>query len=274
VISFPNAKINLGLHIKKKRSDGYHDLETLYYPIAYYDILEIVEAKSFHLSFSGIAIPGDAEGNLCAQAYQLLKTKFPALPGLKTYLHKNIPTGAGLGGGSSDGAFMLHLVNKKFKLGLNDNILGELTLKLGSDCPFFILNKPSLGLGRGEILKPVPLDLSQYSFVLINSGLNISTKWAFSKITPMNREKSVQQIISQPITSWKKELLNDFEPPVFQLYPALAMIKEKLYQSGALYASMTGSGSSLFGIFDRENDGRKKFLKDQPGSLELPAWSR
>ena len=251
MILFPNSKINIGLHIIRKRSDGYHDLESLFYPIPLKDVIEIFPSNHFQLKISGLTIPGDERHNLCVRAYQLLKKVFPEIPSVSIYLHKNIPLGSGLGGGSSDGAFMLTLLNDAFQLNLSAEQLLEYATQLGSDCPFFILNKPSFVRGRGELLEPFPVNLSDYSIALINPGIHINTEWAFSKVKPHQPKKSLKEIIKQPLTSWPSELVNDFEEPVFKEYPALKNIKQELYDSGALYASMTGSGSSLYGIFNK-----------------------
>lgn len=252
MILFPNCKINLGLHILHKRSDGYHDLETVFCPVPLRDALEVVTGSNgVELSLTGIPVAGDAADNLCVKAYALLKQDFPELPSVVVHLHKVIPSGAGLGGGSADGAFMLRLLNEKFQLGISIEQLLQYALELGSDCPFFILNKPALANGRGERLQPVDLDLSAWSFMLVHPGVHINTGWAFSQITPTVSAQSIQEILQQPITSWPSLLINDFEAPVCQHYPALQQIKENLYAAGALYASMTGSGSCFYGIFPK-----------------------
>jgi 4-diphosphocytidyl-2-C-methyl-D-erythritol kinase len=253
MISFPNAKINIGLHVAGKRGDGYHNIETIFYPIQVNDVLEIISAEEFKFSISGLSVKSDTNDNLCVKSYWLLKNDFPQLPSVNIFLHKAIPIGAGLGGGSADGAFMLLLLNKKFQLGLSTNQLLGYALRLGSDCPFFIINKPCFASGRGEILEQVELNLSAYSFLLVHPNIHINTAWAFSKVKISKKNKSVKEIISQPFFAWKEELKNDFEEPVFANYPQLKMIKEKLYNAGALYASMTGSGSAFFGIFEKNN---------------------
>lgn len=275
MLTFPNCKINLGLNILRKRSDGYHDLETIFYPIALRDALEIlsapfsegeskagrrqVEGPTFPpnessdkitCSVTGLPVNGDPKDNLCIKAYNLLKNDFPQLPSVRMHLHKAIPMGAGLGGGSSDGAFTLQLLNKKFHLGLSKDQLTGYALQLGSDCPFFLHNKPCYATGRGEILEDIALDLSQYSFLLVNPDIHINTGWAFSNIIPRDTKQSrLKEAIQEPISSWKTELTNDFEKPVFDLYPEIKAIKDTLYTNGALYASMSGSGSTVFGIF-------------------------
>ncbi len=253
MILFPNCKINLGLHITQKRKDGYHDLETIFYPIPLTDALEIIQntEDAIDLQVTGLAIDASPEQNICYKAYQLLKKDFNHLPPVKIHLHKTIPSGAGLGGGSADGAFTLILLNKKFKLGLNEDRLLGYALQLGSDCPFFILNQPCYATGRGEKMEKVDLDLSAYKIILVNPGIHISTPWAFSKIKPEPGRPSLKQLIKKPVAEWKNFLKNDFEAPVFEAYPELEVIREQLYAKGALYTAMTGSGSTIFGIFER-----------------------
>jgi 4-diphosphocytidyl-2-C-methyl-D-erythritol kinase len=251
VILFPNCKINLGLHVTRKREDSYHDIESIFYPVPLNDILEIIPSNSFEHHFFGLTIPGEASKNLCVRAYDLLKKDFPDLPSIKFFLYKNIPTGAGLGGGSSDGSFMLQLLNEEFRLGLSTSQLIGYALQLGSDCPFFIINKPCFASGRGEILEPVKISLSAYSFFFVHPDIHIETSWAFSQLHPSASAKSLLEIIKQPIATWKDELKNDFEKPVMKKFPELRTVKEKLYEAGALYASMSGSGSTFFGIFEK-----------------------
>ena len=251
MIQFPNCKINLGLSILAKRADGYHELETVFYPIAVSDALEILPAANLTMTQSGIAVPGDPAQNLCLKAYHLLKKDFPALPAVQMHLHKNIPMGAGLGGGSSDGTSTLLILNQQFSLGLNDQQLIDYASQLGSDCPFFVYNKACHATGRGEILTPIHLDLSNYQFLLVHPGVHIATAWAFQQLNPHTKSESIQAIIEKPITDWKNYLINDFEAPVFKAEPTLSAIKDQLYQLGAIYASMSGSGSSLFGIFPK-----------------------
>jgi 4-diphosphocytidyl-2-C-methyl-D-erythritol kinase len=260
MLVFPNCKINLGLRIIGKRTDGFHNIETIFYPVPIQDVLEILPAKNQEndliFSVTGAEIEGDPNDNLCSKAYQLLKKDFPQLPPVKIHLHKAIPMGAGLGGGSADGAFTLSLLNDQFGLLLKDDQLANYAIQLGSDCPFFIYNKPCVAKGRGEILEGVTVNLSGYHLVLVNPGIHVNTGWAFSQLNPANTQrensplnKSLQSIIAQPIQSWKDELVNDFETPVFATHPVIKEIKEIFYNSGALYASMSGSGSSVFGIF-------------------------
>ncbi len=255
MVTFPNCKINLGLHILQKRKDGYHNLETVFFPIPFYDALEIIVSLD---QISGLANTGihagKEENNLCLAAYQLLKKDFPSLPPIHIHLHKAIPTGAGLGGGSSDASFTLSLLNKMFDLELSPFRLYDYASMLGSDCSFFLLNKPCIATGRGESMEVIKLSLSSYKILLINPGIHINTKEVFQKITPAIPKKEIKDIILQPIETWKDELVNDFEKVVFPQYKEIQKIKEELYKSNAIYASMTGTGSTVFGIFNRDEE--------------------
>jgi 4-diphosphocytidyl-2-C-methyl-D-erythritol kinase len=263
VVVFPNCKINLGLNVTRKRNDGFHDIETVFYPIAFQDALEVIKVDgpkgNIQFSASGGVITGNPEDNLCIKAYRLLKQDFPQLPAMKMHLHKNIPVGAGLGGGSADGAFILKLLNQIYNLGLTQDKLTEYALQLGSDCPFFIINAPCFATGRGELLEPAEPDLSLCKLVIVNPGIHINTTEAFSAINPTIKSKSIKKIIQQPIETWKNELSNDFEEPVFKKYPELNNVKDHLYKVGAIYASMSGSGSSVYGIFEKDKDVRLSF---------------
>jgi 4-diphosphocytidyl-2-C-methyl-D-erythritol kinase len=256
LILFPNCKINLGLHILRKREDGFHDLETVFYPISLQDALEVVHHPSpstdIEFSGSGLKVEGSLSDNICVKAYHLLKNDFPQLPPVKMHLHKTIPMGAGLGGGSADGAFTLRLLNKKFNLGIEEEQLIKYALDLGSDCPFFIINVPSFASGRGEVMEKISLDLSAYKFVLINPSIHVATGWAFSQIKPFADRQSLKEIIQTPVEEWKGRLTNDFEEPVCRHYHEIAAIKQSLYKQGAVYSSMTGSGSTVFGIFPKD----------------------
>ncbi len=254
MIAFPNCKINLGLNIIAKRNDGFHDLETVFYPLLIEDAVELIQSEKTEFTISGLPVAGNAVDNLCVKAYQLLKKDFPDLPQVKIHLHKTIPMGAGLGGGSADGAFMLKLINDKFNLHISDYDLLKYAEQLGSDCPFFILNKPCFATGRGEILEEINLNLKGYKIVLVHPGIHINTAWAFSKIKPSFPLNSIKEIIQQPNSTWKEELKNDFEEPVFSQYPEIKKIKDNLYNMGAVYSSMTGSGSAVFGIFEKEKN--------------------
>jgi 4-diphosphocytidyl-2-C-methyl-D-erythritol kinase len=251
MIQFSPCKINLGLSILEKRADGFHALETVFYPVALHDIVEIVPAKLFAFTHTGISIPGDASNNLCVKAYHLLKADYPHIADVKIHLHKNIPMGAGLGGGSADGSTVLLMLNDLFNLNISKTQLINYAAQLGSDCPFFIFKEACHATGRGEILAPISIDLSNYTIALVHPGIHIATSWAFQQLKPCVKEKSILTIIKQPIETWKAELINDFEAPVFKAHPSLEDLKNNLYSQGALYASMSGSGSSLFGIFPK-----------------------
>lgn len=252
MIAFPNCKINLGLNIISKRDDSFHNLETVFFPVPFTDLLEIIPSKN-KTEFSVTGLPVNTDDNLCIKAYNLLKKNYPDLPEIKMHLHKVIPLGAGLGGGSADAAFTLLLLNNKFKLNLSEEQLIDYTLRLGSDCPFFIINKPCFATSRGEVLKPINIDLNKYKIAIVNPGIHIETKWAFSKIIPQQPKVSIKKIIDQPISTWKEKLKNDFEIPVFENYPEIKKIKEDLYESGAVYASLSGSGSTVFGLFEKNH---------------------
>ena len=255
MIVFPNCKINLGLHILRKREDGFHDLQTVFYPVSLQDAVEILQhpqpVTDIEFSSSGVKIEGNLTDNICVKAYQLLKQDFSQLPPVKMHLHKTIPTGAGLGGGSADGAFTLTLLNKKFNLGIDQERLIDYALHLGSDCPFFIRNAPCYATGRGEKLESIALDLSAYKFVLVNPNVHVNTGWAFSQIRPQNNRPPLKEMIARPIEEWRGNLQNDFEEAVFANYPSIKECKERLYEAGAVYSSMSGSGATVFGLFTK-----------------------
>ncbi|GAB3229847.1 4-(cytidine 5'-diphospho)-2-C-methyl-D-erythritol kinase [Algoriphagus aestuariicola] len=251
MISFPNAKINLGLHITAKRKDGYHDIETCMVPIPLFDALEMIIDKKSAWTSTGLPIPGDPKDNLILKAEKLLKKDFPGLPNLNMHLHKNIPMGAGLGGGSADGAFALKLMNNLFDLHLDDFFLEEYAAQLGSDCPFFIENRPKIARGRGEILSEINLSLQGIHLVLINPGIHVGTKEAYAGVTPTSAKVALEEVIADR-SRWKEELVNDFEVSVFGRYPEISEIKSKMYDLGAFYAAMSGSGSSVFGLFEEK----------------------
>lgn len=254
MINFPNAKINLGLRITEKRADGYHNIESCFYPIALEDVLEVIPSAKDEFIAYGADIPGDAKSNLILKAYELLKADFSISP-IQISLYKHIPMGAGMGGGSADGAFMLVLLNKLFKLKLSQQALQDYALQLGSDCPFFIANNPAYVTGRGEAINAIKVDLKGYHLGFIFPGIHIGTKEAYSTITPEKSKQSVKSIIeNRPIAEWKDHLINDFEKSVFSLHPSLKDKKEALYQLGAIYAAMSGSGSTLYGIFKGPTD--------------------
>lgn len=253
MISFPNAKINLGLNIVSKRADGYHDIESCFLPIPWCDVLEIIETDTFEFSATGLTIPGDITTNLVVKAYDLLKRDFE-IPPVHIHLHKVIPMGAGLGGGSADASFVLNLLNDKFDLEVSVDRLELYAKQLGADCPFFIQNKPKLVSGIGEVFQEVQLDLEGYHLVVIHPSIHVSTQTAFSEIKPNNPEISVEDIMKLDISKWKGLLKNDFEESVFKKHPEIKKIKEDLYLNGAVYASMTGTGSSVFALFETKQE--------------------
>lgn len=254
MVAFPPAKINLGLYITGKRPDGYHDLYTLFLPIDLRDAIECIVAppdtkEDVQLSTSGLSVAGSVQDNLCVRAWQLLKRQDPSFPRVQMHLHKVIPMGAGLGGGSSDGSTMLLLLQHLSPKELPTSLLRETALQLGSDCPFFLDPVPSLASGRGEILEPIKVPLQGYKVWLVHPGLHISTAAAFARVQPQPCAVALPTLIQQPISEWKNQISNQFESSVFSLHPELSSLKEKIYAAGALYASMSGSGSSLYGIF-------------------------
>lgn len=251
MIVFPNCKINLGLHIIRKRADGFHDLETVFYPLQLTDALEVLSPGTLQFTASGIPIPGAAGENLCLKAWHLLKKDFPSIAEVDIHLHKHIPIGAGLGGGSADAAFMLMHLNQRFQLELTTEKLVEYAAMLGSDCPFFVVNKPCYATGRGEVMEPIQLDLKNYTINLVYPNIHVNTGWAFKQLTPKEPEVSLKEVIKQPPEEWKALMKNDFETPIFEAHPELATIKEKMYNQGALYATMSGSGSAMVGIFPK-----------------------
>lgn len=254
MIVFPNAKINLGLHIVRKRDDGYHDIETVFYPIGLSDVLEILVDKGkegVRIQQSGIEIPGNKDENLCVKAYHLLKKDFD-LPALKIQLHKIVPIGAGLGGGSSDAAFFLKAVNTLLDLNLSFGELHHYAKQLGSDCSFFISNKAAFAEGRGDEMESCNVSLKDNFLVLVKPDIHISTQMAYAQVVPKIPLKSLEAQLLLPLKSWKDNLHNQFEDSVFKRFPELEKIKQKLYACGAEYAAMSGSGSSIFGIFSKE----------------------
>ena len=271
MVVFPNCKINLGLQVLKKRTDGYHALSTIFYPVPLKDVLEIVPGAGLTVPVMytyGLPINGEAADNLCLRAWQLLHAEYPLLPAPQVHLLKNIPMGAGLGGGSADGAFMLLLLNKKYQLGLSTEQLMRYALRLGSDCPFFILNQPALAEGRGEELTPIILNLAGYQLLMVDPGIHVSTSWAFSQLAIHERTAMpvpLREAIQQPITEWKHVLTNDFEVPVCKAFPAIAREKENLYGMGAVYAAMSGSGSAVYGIFN----GSTKWTSGLPANYRV-----
>ncbi len=272
MICFPNAKINLGLDIVSKRADGYHNLETVFYPIGLKDALEIVPSNNsaagaesqseptegYRFFQTGIEIQGNADDNLVVKALKLLSAE-KEIPDIDIHLLKKIPFGAGLGGGSADAAFMLRLLNETFSLGYSDAQLENRAAKLGADCAFFIKNKPAFATGIGNELETIELDLSRYFFVLVKPDIFVPTKDAYAMVSPQTPQTSLKEIIRLPVSEWKGRMKNDFEPSVFKKFPEICDIKQKLYDSGAVYASMSGSGSSVYAFFEEKTDVNKQF---------------
>lgn len=252
MVLFPNAKINLGLNILGKRPDGYHDIETVFCPVGLSDALEIIVAGDgkFEFTNTGLLINGNSEDNLCVKACRLLSQEFH-LPPVRIRLHKVIPPGSGLGGGSSDGAFTIKLLNTRFSLGLSDNVMREYASKLGSDCPFFIDDKPAFASGKGDQFGKSPVDLSGYIIIIVVPPIQVNTTMAYSKVTLSGSPGALKDIVARPVTQWKDHLQNDFERSVFPVHPRIMQIKQQLYDQGAIYASMSGSGSAVYGIFGK-----------------------
>lgn len=261
MLDFSPCKINLGLHVIEKRTDGFHNIETVFYPIGWADAIEIIEStdsQAFNISFSGLSIEGDIKDNLIYKAYLLLKESYQ-IPHIKVHLHKNIPMGAGLGGGSSDAATFINLIDQKFNLTIPLSKKLEIARKLGSDCAFFIEGKPVFATEKGDVFEPIKTDLSKYYFLIVYPGVHSNTKIAYSGVIPKKPNLSIKDIIEKvPIEKWKDQLINDFEPSVFKAFPVIEELKQKLYNIGAIYACMSGSGSAVFGIF-----------KDEP-TIDLP----
>lgn len=266
MITFPNCKVNLGLNVREKRPDGYHNLESIFIPVPFYDVLEVVESNEFSFHQDGLEINCKTEDNLCVKAYELLKSKYQ-LPPVKIELLKKIPTQAGLGGGSADGSFMLKLLNELFELNLSIAELENYALKLGSDCPFFIRNRPAYVSGRGEYVEEIDFDLSNKYIVIAMPGISISTKEAFASIIPKPSIKNYALKHFAPIKEWKEHFQNDFEPYAFSQYPILKEIKNKLDEAGASYTSMSGTGSSIYGIFETEPNFKMEGIKIFTASL-------
>ncbi len=256
MITFPIAKINLGLNIVERRPDGYHNLETVFYPVQIKDALELTMMNTkfpspvdCDIKVSNLSIEGDEQHNLVVRAYQLLKQDFPQMPRVHAHLWKGIPTQAGMGGGSSDCGYTIRLLNEMFTLGLSDEQLIQYAARLGADCAFFILSRPAYAEGIGEQLQPISLDLSTYYIGIVRPDIPVSTREAFSLIKPARPQKCCRDVVMQPIETWRNDLTNDFEQSVFTLHPEIGAIKQRLYELGAVYAAMSGSGSSVFGIF-------------------------
>lgn len=255
MIVYPNAKINIGLNVVEKRPDGYHNLETVFYPITLQDALEIKELEEnvpvcgYKLKVMGTVLDGSPDDNLVVRAYKLLRDEYH-LPPVSIGLYKHVPTGAGLGGGSSDAAFTIKTLNERFNIGLTDDKMEEYCAQLGADCAFFIKDKPVFATGIGNEFHPIDINLSNKQLVLVKPDIFVSTKDAYAKVNVHRPEVSLPELLSQPVETWKDTVVNDFEASVFTKYPEIAAIKDEMYDLGAVYASMSGSGSSVFGIFD------------------------
>ena len=250
MLYFSNAKINLGLNIISKRSDGFHNIESIFYPIYPQDAIEFIPNNKTKLSQSGIIIEEKEDNNLIIKAYKILKDKYE-LPPLHFHILKNIPFGAGLGAGSANAAYTINALNNFFNLNISETERQTLAMKLGSDCTFFIKNKAVFVSGKGEILQDIKLDLSSFEIIVIHPNFSISTQEAYANILAQTPKKSIKEIIKKPITKWKDSLTNDFEKALFKKYPILPKIKNELYKQGAVYAAMSGSGSAIFGIFEK-----------------------
>lgn len=251
MLAFANAKINLGLNLTEKRDDGYHNLETVFYPIKLHDVVEIIDADETSCVIKGIDIPGNAEDNICLKAFKALQNDFN-LPHQQIILLKNIPVGAGLGGGSADAAFLIKLINDKFNLGLSIDKMQDYARVLGADCAFFIENKPTFAFGIGDEFEEVKIDLSNYYMVLVKPEIHVSTAEAYSKVNVKQPKTSLKELINLPLSEWKANIANDFETSVFAKYLEIDEIKTQLYAAGATFALMSGSGSSVFAIFENE----------------------
>jgi len=260
MIRFAPCKINLGLHVIEKRPDGYHTIETCFVPVPWYDVVEVIPAAQFRFSASGLSVPGPDSDNLCIRAYRLLQENL-SLPPVEIHLHKQVPMGAGLGGGSSDAASVLRLLNDVFALELTDEKLRHFAARLGSDCPFFIDHRPMLGTGRGEQVEPVAVSLDRCFLVIVKPDEQVSTAAAYAGITPRMPARPLTEVLTKPVAAWREELVNDFEERIFARFPVIAKIKTQLYQQGAVYAAMSGSGSAVYGIFAGEVDLKKQFAQ-------------
>ena len=251
MVSFPPCKVNLGLHVINKRQDGYHNLETCFYPLPWCDILELIPSTTFAFSSSGHDIPGSWDQNLCVKAYRLLASKYPISP-VSIHLHKIIPMGAGLGGGSADAAHVIRMLNDVCELNLTQQTMMELAASIGSDTAFFIQDEPMIGTGRGEILSSVKVSLKNRFIVLVNPNIHVSTADAYSLVKPRQPDVSLADVLQRPLTEWRNSLKNDFEVSVFEKHPRIREVKERLYSLDAIYACMSGSGATVFGIFEKE----------------------
>ncbi|MDG1332029.1 MAG: 4-(cytidine 5'-diphospho)-2-C-methyl-D-erythritol kinase [Crocinitomicaceae bacterium] len=251
MILFPPAKINLGLKVLKKRSDGYHEIDTCMMAIPLTDVLEIIPSETFIFKQTGITIDGDQESNLCVKAFRIFQERYD-IPNAYIHLRKQLPMGAGLGGGSADASYVLKGLNAIFEKSLTDDQLRDMATELGSDCPFFISDAVQLGRGRGTELSDFDLDLNAYYLKVINPEIHVGTQEAYAGISFSDDSNGVEEVLQRPIANWKELLKNDFEPSIFKRYPVIEELKNQLYAEGAIYASMSGSGSTLYGIFEQK----------------------
>ncbi len=251
MIVYPNCKINLGLNVLSRRADGYHNIESIFYPVPWHDMLEIIPSDDCHFNFNGLNVNCAREENLCFRAYNLIKRQVN-IPDIDLFLYKQIPFGAGLGGGSADATFTLKALNELFSLNLGDDKIAEMASSLGSDCAFFVQNSPCYVTGTGTTLCPLNLSLKGFYLVIVKPDVFVSTKEAYKMIIPRHPVVSLPDLIKAPVTEWKNTIINDFEEPVFSKYPLIRQIREKLYESGAVYASMSGSGSAVYGLFEQK----------------------
>jgi len=266
MVAFPPCKINLGLRIVAKRPDGYHDLETCFYPLPWTDVLEVIRSTRTHFAYSGHVIPGEAGNNLCVRAHELLQRDFAIGP-VSVHLHKVLPMGAGLGGGSSDGAYMLRLLNALFSLHLDRATLVAYAAKLGSDCPFFISDGPMIGKGRGEILTETDVTLKGTYVVLLKPDVHIPTAAAFAGVRPAVPDTNIDTVVKMDAHVWRAQLHNDFEDSLFPKFPLLPELKNMMYDAGAYYASLSGSGSTVYGLFRQV-----PALPPPPGTTKWESW--
>lgn len=253
MIVYPNAKINIGLNVVEKRPDGYHNLETVFYPIELLDVMEITDSEVFSIRVTGTVLDGSPEDNLVTRAYRMLAEDFD-VPPVAIHLHKHIPTGAGLGGGSSDAAFTIKALNDKFNMGLSTEQMEGYASRLGADCAFFIKDEPVFATGIGDVFHPMDFSLKGKTIVLVKPDTHVATADAYRHVKPFAPATSLTELLRAPLKEWKESVVNDFEASVFQKYPEIAAIKDRLYDLGAEYASMSGSGSAVYGIFDRPVD--------------------
>jgi 4-diphosphocytidyl-2-C-methyl-D-erythritol kinase len=253
MIVFPNAKINIGINITSRRTDGYHNIETIFYPVKIFDALEVLPGNKLTFHSSGLDIPGMAEDNLCVKGYHLISRVYK-LPPLNIHLHKHLPIGAGLGGGSADVAFFIKLLNEQFNLKMTTDQMLDYARQLGADCAFFIENKPLFAFEKGDQFESISVDLSKYHIVLVMPPTHVSTGEAYSGVKPAPVKDSLYELIAEPLGEWRKLIKNDFEESVFKNHPVIRGVKAALYEAGAIYASMSGSGASVFGIFNEKPD--------------------